>query len=75
MINNESRKLKPKTHRCKKSIEECVSIRCKDGVFILYDIEWDLDTDTHFARKVAEIEYCPFCGKKLSAKPLEEECS
>lgn len=67
-----------KTHRCKKSLENRMSIRLIDDIeeptWTLYnpiiEYDYDLEYDYHRLNMVCPIEYCPFCGMKL--KEVEE---
>ena len=73
-----------KTHRCEKSLKANVSIKYtyqSDFMRALKDKEaWRLfhyvanyDYDTVIPYHVAEIEYCPFCAKKLSEVVEDDE--
>lgn len=65
------------THRCKGSLANEMSIRKeikfrviwlpqdKQKKWRLFKHEEDWDTDAHHLRYICDIEYCPFCGKKL----------
>ena len=65
-----------KTHRCEGSLRNGVSIRYTTkfkNYNDLYDYEtWrlfklvvDSEYDSKYLSHVSEIEFCPFCGKKL----------
>ena len=64
-----------KTHRCKGSLEQYISIRlCNpyEGFTALSKFGWwllkaryDFDYDTYFLQPICEIKHCPFCGEKL----------
>ena len=65
-----------KTHRCEGSLRNGVSIRYTTkfkNYNDLYDYEaWrlfklvvDNEYDSKYLSHVSEIEFCPFCGKKL----------
>ena len=65
-----------KTHRCEGSLKNKVSIRYTNqyrNFNTLYDYEaWrlfklvvDSEYDSKYLSHVSEIEFCPFCGKKL----------
>ena len=64
-----------KTHRCKNSIKNGISIRYtnpyrytslsnKEDWWLLKAIK-DFDYDSFYLQPIAIIQYCPFCGKKL----------
>lgn len=69
----EENKLK-RFHRCSESIRNKMRITLKDELLYhtdkweLYKPKYDFDYDTWYLEKIAEIKYCPFCGKKLSPK-------
>lgn len=65
-----------KTHRCKGSLKHEISIRCSkkwnnincknDEVkWRLFKPKFDDNWDSYALSHISEIEYCPFCGKKL----------
>lgn len=65
-----------KTHRCEGSVNANVSIRkytrttpivWKEDLnkWLLQSNEFDFDYDYHYLSTIAEIKYCPFCGKRL----------
>lgn len=65
------------THRCKGSLINQCSIRngndgkrvtfrpIQEGIWTLYDVEYDTEYDWTGLRYVAPINYCPFCGRNL----------
>ena len=60
-------KLFDKTHRCKESLKNNASIRCKNNQWILYwlELDWETGLDNHYNKPIYEINYCPFCGVDL----------
>lgn len=69
-----------KTHRCEGSLKNELSIRyCKSHegwninkndyiAWRLFENAYDYDYDSHYQSHIAEIKYCPFCGKKLKGE-------
>lgn len=59
-----------KTHRCKKSLENRMSIRLIDDIkepaWVLFEPTLDFEYGCHYLHLVCPIEYCPFCGVKLN---------
>ena len=59
-----------KTHRCKKSLENRMSIRLIDNIkkpaWTLLTPNFDFEYGYWHLTKVCSIEYCPFCGVKLN---------
>lgn len=67
-----------KTHRCKGSLKEKISIhycRFMDGynededfnklTWRLFCYRFDYDYDVYHKIHISEIEFCPYCGEKL----------
>lgn len=63
-----------KTHRCKGSLKEGVSIRYENPYFPLdkklpqwwlEKAERDYEWDSYFVQVLMPIKYCPFCGEEL----------
>ena len=56
-----------KTHRCKESLRQEISIRFEDGKWWLNKIEtnWDWAEIQFYLKRQFEIKYCPFCGYEL----------
>ncbi len=65
-----------KTHRCEGSLKNKVSIRYTKKyrnfnalydyeAWRLFKLEIDNEYDSKYLSHVSEIEFCPFCGKKL----------
>ena len=60
-----------KTHRCKGSLAERVSIRYEDetAAWWMFKPAHDLEWDAYYLSVVAKIDYCPFCGEELETRP------
>lgn len=68
-----------KTHRCKESLKNEISINYSIKYKNVYDEDdfetwrlfkntYDWDYDSHYQNHIAEIKYCPFCGIKLEGE-------
>lgn len=61
-----------KTHRCKKSLKERISIRNINvngkSDWWLFSPDYDFDSFAYYLHRVAPICFCPFCGEKLKEK-------
>lgn len=64
-----------KTHRCKQSLENRMSIRLIDDIeepaWVLFEPTLDFEYSYRYLHLVCPIEYCPFCGAKLNMEDLE----
>lgn len=55
------------SHRCKNLLSHNrMSIRCSEDLWIFYSLKYDFNYGTNYLESISTIDYCPFCGKKLS---------